>query len=141
MPCVRSHSFVNSSNHLSWLSKTKSTSLGNDDSNNHAVNTENTSHDNGDEWFHDNSWSPYWDAADSGSCFSSSVGCSEILISIALLARTRARLTPINPKNAAPALSWGVPALISWLTIYYKSNSWQKYQITLYISFSWLVSL
>ena len=48
-------------------------------SNDHSINTQDTSHDDGNEGLHNNCWSPDWNTADTSSCFGSSVGSSEIL--------------------------------------------------------------
>jgi hypothetical protein len=83
-----------------------STFLGDNDGHDHAVDTEDTRHDHGDKGFHHHRRFPDGDAADSGSCLGCSVGCPEVCLLADVLARTRAMLTPINPKKA-DALSGG----------------------------------
>ena len=108
-------------NRFSWDSRRlaslywwTNTSLTDDDGHNHAVNTQNTGHDHGDQWFHDNSWSPDWDATDAGTCLCSSIGSTEVYLLKFLLARTRAMLTPIKPKKEAgpPASGTGKGVLM-----------------------------
>ena len=81
------------------------TSLADDDSDDHAVDAEDTGHDDRDERLHDDCGSPDRDGADAGSCLGGSIGCTEVWVRDALLARTRARLTPMKPKNPAPPFS------------------------------------
>ena len=78
-PCGNSH-FSWDSHHLAWLDWSIDTSLTDDDSDNHAVDTQDTGHDDRNEWFHDNSWPPDRDATDASSCFCSSIGSSEVYL-------------------------------------------------------------
>lgn len=86
-----------------WLNRSKNTLLTYDDCNDHAIDAQNTSHNDWNERFHHYSRSPDWNTTDSSSGFGCSIGSSKILVIIKVLARTKARLTPINPKKAAPA--------------------------------------
>jgi hypothetical protein len=88
---------------LDWILK-RFTFLTDDDSDDHAVDTQNTCHDDRDERLHDDCGSPDRNTADACACLGSSVGGSEIWIRKNILASTRARLTPMNPKKEDPAL-------------------------------------
>ena len=83
----------------------KDTSLTDDDGNDHTVDTQDTSHDDGNERFHDYSGSPDRNAADACACLGSTIGCSEVCMGEEVLASTSASETPMKPKKAAAALS------------------------------------
>lgn len=70
----------NCSCHPFWLHLFTCTFLADDDGHDHAVNAEDTGHDDGDQRFHHYWWSPNRNAANAGACFGSPIGCSEICI-------------------------------------------------------------
>jgi hypothetical protein len=75
-----------------------------DDSNDHAINTQDTSHDDRNERLHNDGRSPDRDAADTCTGFGSTICSAEVFIAENLLARMRATVTPIKPKKEDPSL-------------------------------------
>jgi len=78
------------------------TFLADDDCDDHAVDAEDTGHDDWDKRFHDHGWLPDGDTADAGPCLGCTVCCPQVCINRELLASTRAMLTPMNPKKDDP---------------------------------------
>ena len=60
------------------LHQQKCTSLDNNDSHDHTIDTQDTGHDNGDDWLHDELWLEDTHGANSDSGFGWSVGSSQV---------------------------------------------------------------
>lgn len=102
-----------------------------DDGNDETIDTQDTSHNNGDDWLEDKFGLEDTHAWNTDSTLSSSIGCTQVYqivrINMNLLAKTRAAAIPIYPKKVAWALSirkkWSESLLLYWGKLTIISNS------------------